>query len=61
MDNDKTRATFPREHVARLKQLMLKNARTKREAEELRTLATMLHIFSHGAFTLTLDGELVTE
>lgn len=50
-----------RKAVVRIKQLMLKNVRTKQETDELRTLATMLHVHSGGAFTLTIDGERVTK
>jgi thiamine biosynthesis lipoprotein ApbE len=61
MGNDKTRAKFPSEHVARIKQLMRTNVRTKAETAELRTLATMLHVHSGGAFNLTIDGDCVTK
>jgi triosephosphate isomerase len=50
-----------RKAIVRIKQLMLKNVRTTRDTDELRTLATMLHVHSHGAFTLTIDGERVTK
>ena len=51
-------ATFPREHVERMRDLLLKDDRTAQEDAELKVLATMLHVHSGGKFSIVLDGDI---
>ena len=50
--------TFPREHVERMRDLLLKHDRTAQEDAELNVLATMLHVYSGGKFSIVLDGDI---
>ena len=52
------RAAFPREHVERMRDLLLKGDRTDQEDAELKVLATMLHVHSGGKFSIVLDGDI---
>ena len=51
-------STFPRQHVKRMRDLMLKGDRTAQEDAELKVLATMLHVYSGGKFSIVLDGDI---
>ena len=50
---------MPKAKVKRMMALLRQPTRTPAEDAELKVLATMLHVASGGAVTVTLDGDIV--
>ena len=50
---------MPKAKVKRMMALLRQPTRPPAEDAELKVLATMMHVASGGAFSLTLDGDIV--